>query len=59
MKIFVEWQDRWFKFHRFGYYHNRLSAYTVAKSQAKAKQKKFGWWILMVPSLISFTPERC
>ena len=40
MKIFVEWQDRWFKFHHFGYYHNRISAYTVAKSQAKAKQTK-------------------
>ena len=40
MKIYVEYQDYAFKWLRYGYFHNSISAYTVAKSQAKAKKKR-------------------
>ena len=40
MKIFVEWQDQFNRWQRYGYYHNDLTAYTVANSRAKSTGKR-------------------
>jgi len=40
MKIFVEWQDQFKKWQRYGYYHSDLSAYSVANNRARSTGKR-------------------
>ena len=41
MKIYVEWQDIFFKWKRYGYYHSEISAYQVAHARAKSTGKRY------------------
>ncbi len=41
MKIYVEWQDQFFKWKRYGYYHSDISAYTIARARAKSTGKRY------------------
>ncbi len=41
MKIYVEWQDQFFKWKRYGYYHSDISAYNIARSRAKSTGKRY------------------
>ena len=41
MKVFVQYQDLWFKWKHYGQFHSELSAYTIAKSRAKSTGKRF------------------
>ena len=41
MKIYVEWQDQFYKWKRYGCYHNDISAYNVAHARAKSTGKRY------------------
>ena len=41
MKIYVEWQDQFYKWKRYGCYLNDISAYNVAHARAKSTGKRY------------------
>ena len=40
-RIFVQYQDLWFRWKPYGQFHNELNAYTIAKSRANSTGKRF------------------
>ncbi len=41
MKIIIKYRDQFFKYLRYGEVNSHISAYTIARSRAKATGKRF------------------
>ena len=41
MKIYIHWQDQFYKWQRYGYFHSEISAYNIANARAKATGKRY------------------